>query len=862
MSKIPRPPRFRMQAGIPHRRPCDSAAPRRWMAVTSLALGLAIVLPAWAGNERDEEDQQDVPVAGTVFPVALFAAPSMQPAAAVSSLHHQSALTVDTTYQNSTVSGNKSMILGSRSSINGNRSNVYGTESHARGDDHVAVGYAINMNGSQGTAIGTRAATNGVGATSLGHDAYANGQNAISIGSGSRAQHVESIAIGANSVTTGSNQLSVGNSTRKRRIVNVADGNVNASSSDAVTGKQLNTTNTNVTAARNAANAAQSSANTALSQTTALRGLINQVSTSGNVRVGAENSGLVLDIRNRSNANRKVTGVADGTLSNSSNDAVTGRQLHATQLTIDDQRRQIAAHNLRIGDNRIDLERLRAEFEDFDPDLEGVVRFGADGNVDAAGGAIQRVAAGDVSSAASTDAVNGGQLFATNDRVRALEDVGRFFRIGTDDESEPAAAGWFGVAMGESSEASTGPGQEGGTAVGSFTKALGTNSVALGRAAYVLAGATDGFALGANSRVETRAGVALGAASRVGAGAENAVALGYDSYADRSNVVSVGNLGLKRRLINVDRGIDGHDAVTVEQMRLSLFTLGGGADVDAGGGIIAPTYTVQGAEQRTVGDALATLDSAIATSGRRIDQVETRLHSMFQDAGHLRADGRDQISFAGASGMVLSNVANGLVAAGSREAVNGGQLHAVQQQLNGRMDGLEQRVDDQAQPRALAMMSAPPGEEGAPAADINGAPPIASAAEGAAPVQQTAPKNDATASPTPQVDTAELERMLARANEYSDGISREVDARLNRMDKRFNRMAAMSSAQSAMAMNTAGLATYNRLGAGVGYSDGESAMAVGYQRVLNDKGSATFSLNGAFTNSGERTLGVGVGIGW
>ena len=104
--------------------------------------------------------------------------------------------------------------------------------------------------------------------------------------------------------------------------------------------------------------------------------------------------------------------------------------------------------------------------------------------------------------------------------------------------------------------------------------------------------------------------------------------------------------------------------------------------------------------------------------------------------------------------------------------------------------------------------------------------------------------------------------MLARANEYTDGAISNVERRLDKMDKRFNRMAAMSSAQSAMAMNTAGLATYNRLGAGVGYSEGESAMAVGYQRVLNEKGSATFSLNGAFTNSGERSMGVGVGIGW
>jgi autotransporter adhesin len=75
-------------------------------------------------------------------------------------------------------------------------------------------------------------------------------------------------------------------------------------------------------------------------------------------------------------------------------------------------------------------------------------------------------------------------------------------------------------------------------------------------------------------------------------------------------------------------------------------------------------------------------------------------------------------------------------------------------------------------------------------------------------------------------------------------------------------MAAMGSAQAAMAMNTAGLQTYNRLGAGVGHAEGESALAVGYQRVLNERGSATFSLNGAFTNSGERTVGVGFGVGW
>lgn len=341
--------------------------------------------------------------------------------------------------------------------------------------------------------------------------------------------------------------------------------------------------------------------------------------------------------------------------------------------------------------------------------------------------------------------------------------------------------------------------------------------------------------------------MALGNYTQVDKGADGAVALGANSVATESDVVSIGNATLKRRIVNVANGRNAQDATTVAQLNATLATLGGGAHIDGNGNIIGPHFTVQGQQQSTLNDALQSLDGAVTTQGARVDQVETQLRSVFQDTT-TRSDGLNQLTLAGAQGMVISNVANGLVAAGSRDAVNGGQLHDVQQQLNGRMDGLEQRIDGQPQARLASTPETPqPPAETPTVADTGKAP-------NATP---ETPKE-----PTPQVDTAELEKMLARANEYSDGISREVDARLDKMDKRFNRMAAMSSAQSAMAMNTAGLNTYNRLGAGVGYSDGESAMAVGYQRVLNEKGSATFSLNGAFTNSGERTMGVGLGIGW
>jgi autotransporter adhesin len=534
----------------------------------------------------------------------------------------------------------------------------------------------------------------------------------------------------------------------------------------------------------------------------------------------------------------------------------------------------LAAQDQRVSTNRTDIDQLRSDVDNFDPDLDGVVKFSADRLlVDMKGASVAGVAAGDISSETSTDAVNGGQLFATNSRIGALELKDRLVDFGKELGAMEAESGLFGVALGNGAQASLRT--EGGTAVGSYSTASGKNSVALGRGSLVEEIAEAGFALGAGASVAQDHGVALGSYSEVRAGAFNSVALGANSIVGEERVVSIGSPTLKRRLTNVARGTSGDNAATIAQLNEALAGLGGGAGLDAFGNVVGPAYSVQGGKQNNVGDALAALDGAVVRADRRADGLEGQLRATFQQSPSTRADGVGQLNLAGAQGMVLSNLADGRIAAGSREAVNGGQLHAVQQQLNGRMDGLEQRVDGKPQARAMATASA---DAGAPtptptsSESAAATPPVANdgdkavadsgSAPSSSPTPQPKSKKDDAPAPTPQVDTAELEKMLARANEYTDGAIKGVEQRLDKMDKRFNRMAAMSSAQTAMAMNTAGLATYNRLGAGVGYAEGESAMAVGYQRVLNDKGSATFSLNGAFTNSGEQSVGLGVGIGW
>ncbi len=1266
-------------------------------------------------------------------------------------------------------SGNGAVAAGLRASAIGDRAVALGNDANAAGTHATAVGYKATASANQATAVGREASASGTFSTALGNLASARAESAVALGDRAVAAHTDSVALGNGSQTTAGNQISVGNDTLKRKIVNVADGALNTSSAEAVTGKQLNATNvevasvrTTAASAQTTAGAAKTAADDALAKANALGGLVGQTSVTGNVRLGSENTGTVLDVRNKSNASRKVTGVADATLSTSSTEAVSGKQLNATntevasvrsaaanaqttanvaQTTADsafakaratgnavataadvndankatatghlamamgnvakasgvatvavgnnanavgtnaisigsasgatsqfalalggnakathenavalgeksvtggtnqvsignatlkrklvnvadatlsststdavtgkqvfavDQKvtanqsllashaTELTGHEARIAGNRRELDDLRTEFDNFDPDLEGVVRYAADGSVDMDGGKVRGVAAGDISSAGSTDAVNGGQLFVTNQRLSQVEETAGYIAIGHDDESIDAKAGEFSVAIGDGAEA--GEGTDGATAIGAFSRARGKGSVALGRASFVDSSAENGFALGTGSSVHSNEGVALGGFARIESGAEYSVALGASSTATEENVVSVGNLTRKRRIVNLARGRGAEDAVTVGQLGDSLAALGGGAgidpggniilptykiqggsqnnvedalnvldgavvagknradrfenqlrsvlqdspatrsdglgqlnlagangmvlgnvangliapgsrdavnggqlyaaeqkiernrndldglreklvggaemqvsdaaglidfagarltgvadgelnpgssdvvtgrqlydtnrslerlaensnflkfgdsidrvparagrfaiamgdsaeasldtegavalgayavasgtnsvalgraahvhegaargfalgtesqvaesgaiaigaasavlkgavesvaigaqsvareshtvsfgndgmqrrlvnvargrnandaatvgqlrgalatlgsDVDANGNIVGPTFNVQGGSQHTLGDALNALDGAVITAGTRVDRVENQLRSVFQDSPATRSDGLGQLNLAGANGMVLGNVANGLIAPGSRDAINGGQLHAMEQRLDGRIDGLEQRVDATPEGRALASASAPTppaapeaegpaGASGEPAAASAGRAGggIASADGGGTPAPADAP------APTPQVNTADLEKMLARANEYTDGAISNFERRLDKMDKRFNRMAAMSSAQTAMAMNTAGLATYNRLGAGVGYAEGESAMAVGYQRVLNDKGSATFSLNGAFTNSGERSMGVGVGIGW
>ncbi|WP_166635098.1 YadA family autotransporter adhesin [Mesocricetibacter intestinalis] len=93
-------------------------------------------------------------------------------------------------------------------------------------------------------------------------------------------------------------------------------------------------------------------------------------------------------------------------------------------------------------------------------------------------------------------------------------------------------------------------------------KATGKNSTALGYGSE--ASEENTTAIGSNAKATAKDATALGQNAQ--AKADNSVALGTNSVADAPNTVSVGSEGNERRITNVARGINGTDAVNVNQL--------------------------------------------------------------------------------------------------------------------------------------------------------------------------------------------------------------------------------------------------------------------------------------------------------
>ncbi|EKJ0873453.1 TPA: YadA-like family protein [Escherichia coli] len=242
----------------------------------------------------------------------------------------------------------------------------------------------------------------------------------------------------------------------------------------------------------------------------------------------------------------------------------------------------------------------------------------------------------------------------------------------------------YAMALGAESEAA-----ENATAIGNKAHAKGVNSIALGNGSQALADSAiaigqgnkangaEAIALGNGSQSSGLNAIALGKASvltgdnslalgsNTNANGINSVALGAGSIADQDDSVSVGSDSLQRKIVNVKNGTikaDSHDAINGSQLYAISDSvakrLGGGSSVNVDDGTVkAPTYNLKNGNKNNVGDALTVLDQFTLQWDQNRDKYSA-------------AHGSSTAS-------VITDVADGAVSDSSKDAVNGSQLKAT-----------------------------------------------------------------------------------------------------------------------------------------------------------------------------------------
>ncbi|EGY29167.1 hypothetical protein Rin_00008730, partial [Candidatus Regiella insecticola 5.15] len=340
-----------------------------------------------------------------------------------------------------------SIAMGPSSSVKNSTSSVAIGDAAALEDaaGSIAIGYASSVrNSSSGIGIGNIASVN-------------NAENSVAIGLNTKVDGFkDSVALGSGSIVTQSNTVSIGTPTTPRKLVNVAKGDIKNGGTDAVNAAQVFTLQAEVN--KNANNI-----RTHRSEITDGRiGLVQQDTGTKAITVAAASAGNQVSLAG-SAGERTLTGIQAGAVNIGSTDAINGSQLFsantAINAAIDSNLKKIEANSVEITKNMArskinsdtmleNAKQIRLAVTDIEKNAEVVeglatdIKKGAIGLMqkDQATGAITVAAAdageqvsftgtagnrkltgvkeGDLT-AASTDAVNGNQLFTTNERVTA-----------------------------------------------------------------------------------------------------------------------------------------------------------------------------------------------------------------------------------------------------------------------------------------------------------------------------------------------------------------------------------------------------------------------------------------------------------
>ena len=439
---------------------------------------------------------------------------------------------------------------------------------------------------------------------------------------------------------------------------------------------------------------------------------------------------------------------------------------------------------------------------------------------------IQHVAAGRVA-ADSLDAINGSQLYATNQAVDSLGQVVQNINTGGGIKYFHANGG-AGGALPDSQASGAGS-----VAVGPAAVAAGAGSIAMGNEAA--AGAAGTVAIGAGAQANRQGDVALGDGSIADRGAESYTGKYSNAQNDTSGTVSVGAPGAERTVSNVADGRNATDAVNLRQLDGAVKA--------------ANDYTDQriGDVNQSVveiGDTVNELDGRVAQVEGDVTKLKNGSDGMFQvsqDAGNMAPRAEGQNSVAGGAGAVASGnngtaIGNSATASGSNSTAMGSGAKASGENATAMGNGSKAEANNSV---ALGAGSV---------ADRNDTVSVG-AAGAERQIVNVAPGTAGT-------DAVNVNQLRDVEGNLSNQIA-SVKGDLRRQDNRLS--AGVASAMAMSALPQAYLPGKSMFSMGGGTWRGESGFAMGLSTV-SDNG--RWVVKGLASSSSRGDYGASVGVGY
>jgi autotransporter adhesin len=701
-------------------------------------------------------------------------------------------------------------------------------------------------------------------------DSSATGADAVASGGSAQASANNSVALGANSVATRKDSVSVGAAGNERQIVNVAAG---TQSTDAVNLAQLTTVSNNVetlgtfAVKYDAVNGQPNYQSVTLggagaTQPTKLTNLkigdLSSTSTdaingsqlySTNQRVGSletwegninNGGGIKYFHTNSTLADSSATGTnsvaiggaavasadksvaigagSSATLANTVSVGAAGKERQITNVAAGTASTDaVNVGQLTTVSNNLDT--LNSFAVKYDTDANGAPNYE---QITLGGAAatkptlLTNLAQGKLSDD-STDAVNGSQLYATNQNVAKLQDF-------TNNVNNGGGIKYFHT-----------------NSTLADSSATGTNSVAIGGAAL--------------------------------SSGNNSVALGSNSVADRDNSVSVGAVGSERQVTNVAAGTAATDAAKVSQLNAvssSVTSLSASAikyDTNADG---TPDYAnatlgngnATGTALHNVAAGTNDMDAVnLSQVNSLIGQVTNIANNAYNPLFTADGDRNTEVATSSSTHSVASGanaMASGVnaVASGATSVASGSNAVALGANTSATASNA---VAVGANASATASNAVALGA-GSVADRANAVSVGTTAAGGQRQITNVAAGTDGTDAVNVNQMQQSVNTGVKSAKGYTDALRSDMDSGLSLANNHINSVGAMSSAMAMMAGSAAAVADKdNRFAAGTGVYRNKAAIAIGFQKRFGTNMVITV---GGSTTGEESTGGAGFAFGF